>query len=317
MTALSGALLTFDQIGAREDLADKIYDISPTDTPVMGMMAKTKASFVTHEWQTDSLASAAANNQLEGDTFTFSTPDATSRLANTTQITYKTVAVSNTSSAVNTAGRVKEMVYQMAKKAKEVKRDMEFVITNNQTPVPQGSASSSTARALRPILSWYSTNVDAGSGGSSGSSSAGRTDASAQNQRALTEDLLKGAVKDAWNAGGEPNMVVVGPVNKQRISTFAGNATRNIMANDRRLIAGIGYYEHDFGIVKIVPDRFSRERDCHVLDTNYWALATLRPMKTESIAKTADAEKGVVITEWTIESRNEAASALIADLTTV
>ena len=312
MTALSGALLTFDQIGAREDLADKIYDISPTETPGLAAMDKTKATFVTHEWQTDALADAAANNQLEADTFTFSSPSVTTRLANTCQITYKTVAVSRTSSAVNTAGRNREMVYQVMKRAKEVKRDMEFIAFNNQTPVPQSSANSTTARALRPVLAWYSTNVQADAGGGNGSDSAGRTDGT---QRDLSEDMVKAAVRDAWSAGGEPNLVICGPVNKQKISTFGGNATRYIQASDR-LRAAITFYEHDFGVIKIVADRFSRDRDVHILDTRYWCKATLRAMTTEDLAKTADADKGVVITEWTLESKNEAASALIADLTT-
>ena len=314
MTALSGALLTFSQIGAREDLADKIYMISPTDTPGLAAFDDVKASSVTHEWQTDSLATAAANNQVEGDVFTYSTPAVTTRLANACQITYKTVAVSKTASAVDTAGRNKEMVMQIMKRGKEVKRDMEFIAFNNQAPVPQASASSGTARALRPCLSWYSTNVDAGSGGSSGSSSAARTDASDANRRDLSEDLLKKAVRNAWSAGGQPNMVICGATNKQKISTFGGNATRYIDAGDR-LRAAITYYEHDFGVIKVVADRFSRDRDVHVLDTRYWAKATLRPMTTRDLAEDSDADKGVVITEWTLESRNEGASALVADLT--
>lgn len=237
----------------------------------------------------------------------------TTRLANATQILYKTVAVAETTNAVNTAGRVREMTYQLVKRGKELKRDIEFAMLNNQTPVPQSSASSGAARAMRPVNAWITTNDLRGTGGADGSSSAGATDGT---QRALTEDLLKQALRNAWNSGGEPDMVMVGPFNKQKISTFGGNATRQILANDRRLIAGIGYYEHDFGICKIVPNRFQRERDCWVFDTNYWAVATLRPMKTEDLAKTADATKGVVITELTLESRNEAASAVVADLET-
>ena len=46
---------TFQAVGEREDLIDVIYDISPTDTPFMSTVAKTSASNVYHEWQTDSL----------------------------------------------------------------------------------------------------------------------------------------------------------------------------------------------------------------------------------------------------------------------
>lgn len=311
MTIVSGTLTTFATIGQREDLADEIFMISPTETPFMAAVGKTKATAVTHEWQTDTLAAAAANAQLEGDDFTFATPAVTTRLANALQISYETVVVSKTASAVNTAGRTREMVYQLMKRQKELRRDMEFTLTNNQAPVPQASASTTVARALRPLCGWYATNDLRGSGGSDGSASAAATNGT---QRALDETTFKQALRLAWVAGGEPDMVMVGPLNKQNISAFAGNATRQIMANDRRLIAGIGFYEHDFGIVKIVPNRFSRERDVHVLDTNYWAVAYLRNMKVEDIAPTGDADKGVVICEYTLESRNEAASAIVADV---
>ena len=44
---------TYDSVGEREDLSDVIYSISPTDTPFISSAAKTKATAVLHEWQTD------------------------------------------------------------------------------------------------------------------------------------------------------------------------------------------------------------------------------------------------------------------------
>ena len=59
---------TYDSVGEREDLSDVIYSISPTDTPFISSAAKTKATAVLHEWQTDSLAAAVTNNAvIEGD----------------------------------------------------------------------------------------------------------------------------------------------------------------------------------------------------------------------------------------------------------
>ena len=49
-------------IGMREDLTDVIYDISPTETPIMSTLARTKATAVFHEWQSDSLAAATSAN---------------------------------------------------------------------------------------------------------------------------------------------------------------------------------------------------------------------------------------------------------------
>ena len=58
---------TYQSIGNREDLSDVIYDISPTDTPLLNTLARGKATAVYHEWQTDSLAAATtANAAVEG-----------------------------------------------------------------------------------------------------------------------------------------------------------------------------------------------------------------------------------------------------------
>src|SRR5579863_5159160 len=84
MAIVTNEFLTFSAIGNREDLTDMIYNISPVDTPFMGNIAKTKAESVLHEWQTDSLAAAATNAQLQGDdiysSYTFSSVTATTRL---------------------------------------------------------------------------------------------------------------------------------------------------------------------------------------------------------------------------------------------
>ena len=311
MAIVTGEFLTFSAIGNREDLADIIYNISPTDTPFLGSIGKTKATAVLHEWQTDTLAAAAANAQLEGDDIqSFTAVSATSRVNNLCQIAYKNVVVSGTQDAVNKAGRQREIVYQLTKRSKELRRDMEFVSTNNQAPV---TGNSTTARQLRPLPSWYSTNVQAGAGGSSGSTSTARTDGT---QRALTESMVKTGLQGAWTNGGDVDMIMSGPFNKTVISGFAGNSTPIINAEDMERVATIDVYRSDFGTHKIVANRFSRDRDLHLLDTALWAASFLRPQQAIDLAKTGDSEKGMVLAEWTIEARNQAGSALVADLTT-
>jgi hypothetical protein len=64
MTVPSNTYLRYTSIGVREDLSDVIYSISPTDTPIMSSIGKTKATNTLHEWMTDSLAAATTNNAL-------------------------------------------------------------------------------------------------------------------------------------------------------------------------------------------------------------------------------------------------------------
>lgn len=310
MTIVANTYLTFSAIGNREDLADTIYNIDSVETPFQKAIDKVKAKATLHEWQTQSLAAAANNAQLQGDDVSFTAVTPTARLTNRTQISRKEVAIAGTQEAVDKAGRESELVYQLMLKTKELRRDIEVVLTGNRAAV---TGNSTTAPQLRPLGSWYATNDSRGSGGSDGSTSAAATDGT---QRPLTEALLKNVLQLCWAAGGSPDMIMVGPFNKTVISGFAGNATRTLDASKGKLVAGIDVYEGDFGTQKVVASRFSRDRDCHVLDTSLWALATLRPMKTEDLAKTGDAEKAMVLTEYTLEARQEAGSGIIADLTT-
>ena len=303
---------TYDSVGEREDLSDVIYSISPTDTPFISSAAKTKATAVLHEWQTDSLASASTSNAvIEGDEATLDAVTATSRLSNSSQIMDKTVVITGTQEAVDKAGRASEIAYQIAKKAKELKRDMEATVTGNQAEV---TGNASTARKFGSLGAWIETNDDLGASGSSGGSgNTARTDGT---QRAFTEASLKTVIKSVWNEGGDPSMIMVGPFNKQKLSGFTGNSTRFDAGADATLYTSVDVYASDFGQLQVVPNRFSRDRDAYILDMNYFAIAFLRDFSMHELSKTGDSEKRQLLVEATLESRNEKASGLVADLTT-
>lgn len=313
MTQISGTYSTYDAIGEREDLSDVIYNISPTDTPFMSAIAKAKATAVNHEWQLDTLAAASATNAaIEGDEVAFSAPASTTRKGNQTQIATKSVLVSGTLDAVNKAGRNSELAYQISKRSKELKRDMEASLTANNAPV---SGNDTTARELAGLGSWLKTNEDkAGDGGAPSTSGVdARTDGT---QRAFTEDQLKNVIKSVWDNGGDPSMIMLGSFNKQKLSGFTGGSTRFDPAENKRLVAAVDVYESDFGAMQVTPNRFSRARDAFVITPDLFAVAFLRDFSLEDLAKTGDAMKQFLVCEYTLESRNEAGSGIIADLTT-
>ena len=303
---------TYDSIGEREDLSDVIYNISPTDTPFLSSAAKTKATAVLHEWQTDSLAAAATDNAvIEGDEATLEAITATTRLSNSCQIMDKTIVITGTQEAVDKAGRASEIAYQIAKKAKELKRDLEASLTSNNAEV---TGSATAARVAGGLRSWVATNDVMGTSGTSGG--AGNTAATNGTQRAFTESLLKTVIKSVWNAGGNPTMIMVGPFNKQKLSGFTGNSTRFDAGADATLYTSVDVYASDFGQLQVVPNRFSRDREAWVLDMDFWGVAFLRDFSMHDLAKTGDTEKKQLLLEATLESRNEAASGCVADLTT-
>ena len=310
---------TYQTVGIREDLADIIYSISPTETPFMSGVAKTKATNTLHQWQTDALADVAANAAVEGADISYATLSPSVLENNYTQISTKGIQVSATNEAVTSAGRNNELAYQVAKGAKELKRDMETALLSN---VAKSAGDASTARTLGGAPTWYETNVDAGSGGSGAGNGAARTDGT---QRAFTEDQLKGVLVSCYNEGGNPNMIMVNAFNKQKLSGFTGGSTRFDAAEDRRLITSIDVYESDFGTMQVAPNRFIRGanadadvigQDAHILDMEYWGVSFLRDFALQTPAQTADADQRFMVAEYTLESRNEKASGLITDLTT-
>ena len=97
---------TYQSVGNREDLTDVIYNISPTDTPFMSSVGKTKANAVYHEWQTDSLAAASTSNAVvEGADASSATLAPTTRVGNRTQISQKTIQIAGTLESIDKAGR--------------------------------------------------------------------------------------------------------------------------------------------------------------------------------------------------------------------
>ena len=310
---------TYQTVGIREDLSDIIYSIAPTDTPFMSGVAKEQATNTTHEWQTDSLADVAANAAIEGADITYATLSATTKLSNNTQISTKGIQVSGTNDAVTSAGRNSELAYQVAKAAKELKRDMETALLSN---VAKNAGNATTARKLGGLPTWISSNVDAGAGGSGSGAGTARTDGT---QRAFTEDQLKGVLRSCFNAGGNPNMIMVDAFNKQKLSGFTGGSTRFDQAEDRRLVTSIDVYESDFGTLQVAPNRFIRGanstaakigQDALILEMDYFAVAFLRDFSLQNPAQTKDADQRFMVVEYTLVSRNEKSSGFVTDLTT-
>lgn len=314
MAQPSNTFDSYDAVDAiNEDLHQTIYNIDPIETPVLSMASDGTATNTLHEWLTDTLDSVdSANAQIEGDDKDGDAITAPARLQNYTQISDKVVVLSGTQLAVDNAGRADDMAYQLAKKSSSLKRDMEAIITGNQASV---AGDNTTARKLRSLEAWYpSANSNRGTGGAAGSTTQAATDATTGDLRSIKESYLKDVLQKVWNAGGKPDYVVAGGVNKQRISGFAGNATR-ISMDDQKLTASVDIYESDFGQVKIVPDRFSRSRTVHVIQSDMLAVDYLRQFKTSPLAKTGDSEKMLVLAEYTLAVKNPNAHGVIADLT--
>lgn len=311
----------------REDLADIIYNISPTETPFMSNAGRGTASSDLKEWLLDELADAdTANAHIDGDEFTGDALTDANRLGNYCQISKKQVVVSRRANIVNKAGRKSELSYQLAKKGKELKRDCEAILLSNQVAA---AGNATTAPTLAGLPAWLKTNTDRGATGADpalsnttyGQPTTAATDGTV---RALSEATLLDIIGDIYLEGGDPSVIMVHPTVKQKMSQYMFGSTSRIAtpyqdhgANKRSGVTAIGavdVYVSDFGVLDIVPNRFQRARDVFVLDMEYFEVAYLDGYKTEVIAKTGDAEKRHILTDYTLCSKNEAASGIVADI---
>jgi hypothetical protein len=233
-------------------------------------------------------------------------------VGNRTQISNATVVISRTEETVKKAGRASELAYQITKKTKALKRDMEAILTQNQASL---AGNTTTARKTGSLEAWIVTNKNRGAGGSGGGFSGGNVTAATDGtQRSFTEALLKDVAQQVSSAGGDADTLMVGAAQKQVVSTFTGNNTRMQDTSKGTLATAIKIYESDFGDLKVVTNRFQRNRTAFVLQSDMWQVAWLDPIRIEDIAKTGDSMKKLLVGEYGLLSRNDAASGVIADL---
>lgn len=314
---------SYVMVGNREDLADVIYDVSPSDTPVLSAIKKTKAENTKHEYQTDSLAAPSASNAaVEGADAGTPADDPTIRMHNYTQILTKVAKVTGTQEkGMDHAGVRSEMARQMEKKMKEIKTDWEMSAFGANNAYVVGNAS--TAREMASIQTYLTSNtsLDATSGadavgaGTSTAGSAARTDSSGT--RALTDTILKPVMQDLFdNSGKKSRLLVVDSFNKGKVDDFTGGGTHWIDKDDKKVVDAVDIYITSFGTLNVITSRHVRARDALILDPEYLACADLRGLNSFDLAKVGDSFRKQMVWESTVEVCNEAAHGGVFDLTT-
>lgn len=334
---------------AREDLADIIYNISPTECPFTMLVGRTGADQDAHEWVTDSLAAAVSNNKhvdgddfsAEGDTaqvgngFDGVAITAGSRIGNHCQISRKDIVVSRRANRVRKAGRRDELGYQIAKAGRELKRDVESSCLANNNAI-QGTTS--VAGQAGSYLAWMRNNSSRHTltSGTNGADPAalvsgfptGTAATDAGDLRALSETDILDVIGECYIDGGDIDVMLMHPALKQKWSQYmfspdntnSGRIATQYQDQGKSPRAGatalgaVDVYVSDFGVIDVIPDRFMRTRDVVIMESALWALSYLDPYQQFDIAKTGDSEKRVLLVDWTLEARNPDSSGIVADV---
>jgi hypothetical protein len=315
MTIIANTFTSFDAKGIREELANVISNIAPEETPFSSNVGSENVSNTFFEWQLDDLSSVDVSPIIDGDDVaSFDATTATVRVGNYTQIRRRSMIIADNLGFQDLAGRNDEVAYQLAKRGKEIKRDLETIYTGNTA---RSAGSASAGRVTAGLGAWVATNVNKAGDGTNPTAADGSDARNDGTQRDFTEAMLKDVMQQAYTSGGNPSMLMVGPFNKTVVSGFAGIAAQRYQApsdGPTTIIGAADVYLSDFGALTVVPNRFSRERDAWCLDTEYASIATLRPIQKVDLARTGDAEKSMLICETGLKVSNEKAHGLIADL---
>tara|TARA_S200002703_G_scaffold152428_1_gene152813 strand:- start:3584 stop:4510 length:927 start_codon:yes stop_codon:yes gene_type:complete len=301
------------------------------DTPFMSSVGKGSCNNTLFEWQTDELAAAAANQKLEGD----DSMDALAvaeprRLQNYTQISYKAVQTSGTAEAVDFAGRKSSQAYQLAKRAKEIKRDMEKMLLSEDVAV---AGATGTPRKTAAVMSWLGTaaagtsNIIDGSASpvvgivNQGSPTAGYPNGSSVaspsgSDAVLTMAMINLAMERCFDNGGEPTDLMCDASLKQKISSLGGSVIADLQkeapgAAPATAINAIDVLVTDFGTLKIVPSRLCLPNQLYFFDYDFWSIDYLRPFQTETLARTGDSMKQLMIAEYGLRAKNGLSNAAV------
>jgi hypothetical protein len=301
---------TYQQVGIKEDISDIITNISPTKTPFQTDIGNEKVTQPLFQWQEDSLRAVNGTTSavVEGADATYITVNPTVMRSNYTQIFLEAVQVSATSDTVAVYGRAREMAYQMAKSAMQLKRDLENAYVGSAQSSAAGSAS------VARTLAGYQLQIDA--------STITRMGASTN----LTETALLTVLQNVFTNGADPSRIQVTPANSLIVAAFsaASGRQRQIVTgqDDKTIVNVVNLYVSPFGEQKVIVNRFlkavgsptgSTAGNTIVYDPSMWTKATLRPWTRETLAKTGDSTKQMLVGEFSLKHKNFKASGIVVD----
>ena len=313
MPQIANSFATFNSSRVREELGNKIWNVSVSETPGLALVGKEKVATTNPNWLTESFRAGAANRKEQGNAAAPSARSDVVRYQNWTQISDDTFAITGTQQAVDKAGGSDEVAKQEAKSMTEVKKDVEVGFFQNTTSIAPAAG---VAPQARGVLGFVATNTDIGGGVGANPNPLTNTAPVDGTLRSANETQLKNVLQKMFDSGAPmDNLYALIPSNlRGTYDTFLAGQTRFDKAEDKTLTATLEVYIGPFGRVKFVNARHMRTREVFIINPEYLSLGTLRPMRCDPIGKRGDADERHTVVEWTCLVKNERALAAIRDL---
>jgi hypothetical protein len=244
------------------------------------------------------------NAALEGDEAPAARFTNRVRKGNWTQIFTAAVRVSGSDLAVRKVAVSDELDFQKQERIRELLRDLESTVINGAGPTANPQGSESVRRTMKGIIPQLATNVfRPGVGGFPADAD-------------LTEAQLNLALRLVWEkASSRIDTIAVNGYQKRRINSFV-SASRSYAAADVAYRDLVAVYESDFGVCRLVLCRAVPADTILLLDSSRINVVPLigRSFHYKPLASTGDYESGEVISEYTLELRNESAHGIVTGL---
>ena len=280
----------------REDLLQDMTIASPTDTPLFSNMGVGEdATNSLHEWTNDEISrSTTQNSSPEGADASFSDLTSPGRANNYVQEIQRTYKVSWRQRKANNAGFSDQFTYEEMKAMKKWKLDAElsFIFGSGV------SGASGAGWTMKGLMKSITTNY-----------------VSYPSYTSLDEDRFNDILALAYDDVEDDDFDVYVPLaHKRTISKFTAGLTKNIDADEARLIRKVDIYESDvFSVVRVY-----KHRDLNA-NTNNQVILGMQPKyfkksfmsgarpNTYKLDRTGANDKGMIWGAVTLEFRQEKA----------
>ncbi len=336
-----------------EELMDKIFDISPVDRPFCDSTGTKDSGNNFTEWVTEKLEVSNPNNaRVEGSSSAALNDTVTGeRVGNYHQIASKTVRVSDRGRSSNTVDTSDELIRQLVKRMKSLKRDEEASYLSRNIAI--GGDGVAVAGVTAGVGSWIGATI----GGANTVRGAGGSDATMSGpggvggyvsvapvvgaKRALKESEIKSVIRDTYLAGGDIDMAISTPQVIELFSDYLfkaltvakvdshvdqGNRTNNASGNGKSgggvtAQGSINMYISNYAALELIPDRFQPEvaagtSDLYLIDSSLWERSYLQGFQTKELSRDGLAENREITVDFALCSLNETGSGAVCDIDT-
>jgi len=325
-----------------EELMDAIYDVSPVDRPFCDAIGSTNSGNTFKEWVREALEAANKDNaRVEGSSSSGIDDTVTGeRIGNYHQIATKTVRVSDRGRESNTVGSADELIRQLMKRQRALRRDEEAaLVSRNKAVAGNGDT---IAGKVAGVGSWIGTGQSAtntsrgittGADPVLSGDPGGFPDTAPVSgvKRPMSETMIKGMMKAAYKNGGNPTMAMSTPdcievlsdylfTSSARVATLEsavsqGNRTDNSTGGGRSgggvtAQGAVNILVTNFGTLELVPNRFQDEvaadvADLYLIDPELWERSYLQGYETNELARDGLTQNREISVDVSLCSLNE------------